>query len=177
MAAAAANPLVSLYEYLHSDFQPDMDYVDGVLEERNLGENAHADLQTELAVLFRTHKNEWKVKTYVEHRVQISPTRYRVPDLCIMPASWKKTPIISDAPRLCIEILSPEDRFDRVRARCEDYFRIGAPEVWIIDPAQRTAVILRADGTMATVREDSLHLEGTPVDVSLAQLFAVLDED
>ena len=42
--ATAADPLVSLYEYLHSNYQRDMDYVDGVLEERNLGENTHADL-------------------------------------------------------------------------------------------------------------------------------------
>lgn len=89
--AAAVSPLVSLYEYLHTVYRPDMDYVDGVLEERNLGENEHSDLQTELAVLFRNQRNAWRVKTYVEHRVQVSATRYRVPDLTVMPESWKRT--------------------------------------------------------------------------------------
>ncbi len=175
--AAAASPLVSLYEYLHSDYQPDMDYVDGVLEERNLGENSHADLQSELITLFRTHKYEWKVKTFVEQRVQISPTRYRVPDLCIMSAHWKKTPIITDAPRLCVEILSPEDRFARIRARCEDYFRIGVPEAWVFDPARRDVLVLRPDGSMTTVREGSLQLAGTAINVPIGQVFAVLDEE
>jgi hypothetical protein len=39
MAASAVVPFVSAEEYLHSDPQPDMDYVDGVTEERNLGES------------------------------------------------------------------------------------------------------------------------------------------
>ena len=38
MAATVVVPFVSVEEYLHSDPQPDVDYVDGVLEERNLGE-------------------------------------------------------------------------------------------------------------------------------------------
>ena len=177
MAAAPVPPFVSLYEYLHSDYQPDMDYVDGVLEERNLGENGHSNLQTELAVLFRTHRNEWKVKAFVEHRVRIGPTRYRVPDLCIMAASWKNTPIIAEPPLLCIEVLSPEDRFVRIRERCGDYFRMGVPEAWIFDPVERAVFVLRHDGTMTTHREGSLGLQSTPVSVSLAEVFAVLDEE
>ncbi len=176
MAAAAATPLVSLYEYLHSDYQPDMDYVDGVLEERNLGENSHADLQTELAVLFRVHRKEWKVKTYVEHRVQVSPTRFRVPDVCVMSATWKATPIITEPPMLCIEVLSPEDRFSRIRARCEDYFRLGVPVAWIFDPSLREAHVLLPNAGMTTHKEGSLGIEGTSIDVPLAALFSVLDD-
>jgi hypothetical protein len=47
MAASAIVPFVSIEEYLLSDPQPDMDYIDGVLEERNLGEADHGDLQSE----------------------------------------------------------------------------------------------------------------------------------
>jgi hypothetical protein len=36
---AAATPLpISVSEYLHTSYRPDCDYVDGVVEERNLGE-------------------------------------------------------------------------------------------------------------------------------------------
>jgi len=40
MAAASAVPVpyVSVEEYLHTVYEPDMDYVDGVLEDRNVGE-------------------------------------------------------------------------------------------------------------------------------------------
>ena len=177
MAAAAAVPLVSLYEYLHSDYQPDMDYVDGVLEERNLGEHSHSDLQTKLAVLFRIHRKEWQVKTYVEHRVQVSPTRFRVPDVCVMPATWKATPIIIEPPLLCIEVVSPEDRFSRIRSRCQDYFSLGVPVAWVFDPEQREVLELKPDGSSSTHTQGSLRLEGTPIEVYLAAIFAVLDEE
>lgn len=176
MAAAPVPPLVSLYEYLHSDYQPDMDYIDGVLEGRNSGENEPSDLQTELAFLFRTHRDTWSVKAFVEQRIQVAPTRFRVPDLCVMPASWKRTPIITEPPLLCIEVLSPEDRFGRIRARCDDYFKMGVQEAWVFDPAERIAFVLRPDGIMTTHREGSLQLAGTTVEVPLPEVFRVLDD-
>ena len=44
----ATATLVSLEEYLKTSYEPDCDYVDGVLEERNLGEWNHGDLQGEI---------------------------------------------------------------------------------------------------------------------------------
>jgi Uma2 family endonuclease len=175
MAAFAMAPMVSVEEYLHTTYHPDVDYVDGRLEERNLGENQHSDLQSELITIFRNHRNEWKVKTFAEHRVQVSAQRYRIPDLCVMPSTWIKTPIIHEAPLLCIEVLSPEDTLHRQAARCGDYFAMGVAEVWIVDPKTRTTYILHRTA-MKEHREDLLRLEGTPIEISLAELFSVLDE-
>lgn len=175
MAAAPAPVHVSLYEYLHSDYQPDVDFVDGVLEERNLGEFDHADLQGELVTLFRTHRNDWHVSAYPELRVQVGPTRYRVPDVCVLRADQPRTAIVQQAPLLCIEILSPEDRFARIRTRCDDYLKMGVAEAWIFDPADRVAMVLHHDGTMTTHREGVLGLEGTSIEIPLAELFRVLD--
>ena len=43
----AANPdvLVSVEEYLHTSYEPDCDYVEGHIEERNVGEGPHSLLQ------------------------------------------------------------------------------------------------------------------------------------
>ena len=38
--------LVPLSEYLSRTYDPDCDYVDGSLQERNLGEISHSDAQT-----------------------------------------------------------------------------------------------------------------------------------
>ena len=47
--AVAASPLpVSVDEYLHTVYEPDMDFVDGVLEDRNLGELDHYLVQRAL---------------------------------------------------------------------------------------------------------------------------------
>jgi Uma2 family endonuclease len=172
--ATTSVPYVSIEEYLHSDYEPDMDYVDGRLEERNLGEFDHADLQGELVTLFRNRAGEWSIRAVPEARLQVAPKRFRVPDVCVMPASWQRTPIIYQAPMLCLEVLSPEDRLTRMRQRCEDYLRMGVPEVWIFDPQGRTAYRLTSED-MTEHRVGELRLAGTPIVVDLTSLFAVLD--
>ena len=94
------------------------------------------------------------------------------------PLRWleARTPIITTAPLLCIEILSPEDRLSRTLTKCNDFFRLGTPEAWVFDPDKRTAMVLRPDGTMSTHREGALTLAGTPIHVPLAEVFAILDE-
>ena len=53
MATTATTPtLLSINEYLRTSYKPDVDFVDGELEERNLGEYEHARLQTLLAAFF-----------------------------------------------------------------------------------------------------------------------------
>ena len=37
-----ATTTVSIEEYLASSYEPDMDFVDGVLEDRNVGEEPHS---------------------------------------------------------------------------------------------------------------------------------------
>jgi hypothetical protein len=49
-----ATTLISIAEYLASNYEPDRDYIDGVLEERNLGEYDHGRLQLVLGGWFFT---------------------------------------------------------------------------------------------------------------------------
>jgi Uma2 family endonuclease len=174
-ATAAAIAFVPVEEYLRTSYEPDVDYVDGYLEDRHVGENQHSDIQTELAAILRVQGKAWGIYTFVENRVQVKKTRYRVPDVCVMPRSWKKTPIIREAPMLCIDVLSPEDRFSRTQVKCRDYLAMGVPEVWVFDPDERTVLVVTDEKTRER-REGILRLEGTDVNVDLAALFAVLDE-
>lgn len=41
----AVTTLVSVEEYLSSNYDPDCDYLEGVLEERNVGEIGHGNTQ------------------------------------------------------------------------------------------------------------------------------------
>jgi len=43
---SAAPAPVPLSEYLNTEYEPDCDYVDGILEERNVGKNRHSRTQT-----------------------------------------------------------------------------------------------------------------------------------
>jgi len=70
----------SLEVYLASHPRPGVDYVDGVLEERNVGENDHSWLQFEIGRLL------YQAGFHIVRpglRLCIRLDRYRVPDVCI----------------------------------------------------------------------------------------------
>ena len=52
--------LISVAEYLRTAYSPDCDYVDGEVQERNLGEKDHSILQCEFPYYFRSRKKEWR---------------------------------------------------------------------------------------------------------------------
>ena len=175
MATAVASlPFVSVDQYLHSTYAPDVDYVDGQLQERNSGEFDHGDLQGELITLFRVSSEAWGIRAVPETRVQVSPTRFLVPDICVMPLQWKRTPIIREAPLLCMEVLSPEDRMSRVRRRCEDFLQMGVAELWIFDPELRIAYVLSAAG-LVEHKSQNAKPPGNTHPLGSADLFRVLD--
>src|ERR1035438_8786499 len=78
---------VPISEYLHSSYSPDCDYVDGELQERNVGELDHAEVQAALAQWFRSHGKEWNIRAVTELRMRTGPTRFRVADVCLIARS------------------------------------------------------------------------------------------
>lgn len=177
MASAARTPYLSVEEYLSTTFRPDVDYVDGRIEERNLGEFDHGTLQGVLYSLFSAKRREWKIRVALDTRVQVAPENFRVPDVSIHDASGPKEQIIRRAPLLCIEILSPEDTLRRMLQRIEDYFSMGVPLVWIFDPDRRVAVVCEPGGRTSEHTGGVLTIPGTPMKVELAEVFSRLDED
>jgi Uma2 family endonuclease len=167
--------LIPVGEYLGSTYRPDVDYVDGRIEERNVGDYDHADLQSELLFLLRFHEKEWKIRALAEVRVQVSATRYRIPDVCVTAEDAPRTPVIQHPPLLCLEVLSPRDSVAAMRRRVQDYFDMGVPAVWIFDPATRTAYACSPD-TMTEHKDGVLQLAGSCVMVSIAEVFGRLDK-
>lgn len=49
----ATTTLVPIEVYLRTPYRPDVDYVDGVIEERNLGQNDHSAWQKALISWFQ----------------------------------------------------------------------------------------------------------------------------
>ena len=47
--------MVSLEEYLATDYEPDCDFVDGCLEERNVGTWGHGRFQLKIGAYFLAH--------------------------------------------------------------------------------------------------------------------------
>ena len=173
MATAAHLP-ISVSEYLHTSYQPDCDYVDGVIEERNLGELDHAELQGALLLYLNQYKREWGIRTLPEIRVQTSPTRFRIADVAIVSVSAPREQIILTPPVAIIEILSPEDRIPRYSERLDDYRKMGVRNIWVLDPATRKGFDCSTGSWIETVR---FSAAGTGVHIDLTAIFAAIDED
>jgi Uma2 family endonuclease len=171
----ATNVVIPVSEYLRTSYSPDCDYVDGEVQERNLGETDHGELQGQLLELLRTHANKAYFRTIPEVRVQVAPTRFRVPDVCLRRITAPKEQIVRTPPLLCIEVLSPEDRMSRMREKVRDYLDMGVPAVWVVDPATRSVMIC-ARTTTEEQADGELAVPETPVVLALADIFKVLDE-
>ena len=131
--------LISVREYLTTSYNPDSDYVDGVVEERNVGERDPCEASGAVFAYFYNRRKDWNIHVYPEQRVQVSPSRFRAPDVCVVAGPEPEEQILRTPPFICIEILSPEDRLSQVRERLNDYLHFGVPYVFLLDPEIRKA--------------------------------------
>ena len=165
---------ISVEEYLHTVYEPDCDYVDGELVERNVGEFKHSSLQGILIGYFQALSRRMPIRVLPELRMRVSSTRFRIPDVLVMLKRQPIEPILTHPPFLCIEILSPDDRMSRTLERVHEYLDFGVPYVWVIDPEARTAYSYTKEA-ISEVR-DQLTTANPEISISLPDLFAELDE-
>jgi Uma2 family endonuclease len=172
MATAA---LIPVSEYLQTTYRPDRDYIDGALKERNVGEQPHGNLQIILGTIFRNNRLAWGVRPLGDTRLQITPSRYRIPDLMVLRNTDPKDDIVNFVPLLCVEIMSKDDRLNEIRERVADYAGIGTKDIWVVDPWKRVAYEETSDG-LKQPEDGILRVSGTSIEISLADIFAQLDE-
>jgi Uma2 family endonuclease len=166
--------LVSEEEYLRTSYRPDCDFVEGRVEERNVGEFEHSRVQHMLDRIFGIHEREWEVITTPECRLQVGPQRYRVPDVMVLRREQKVKRIVREAPLICIEVLSPEDTWAKIRERLDEYVAMGVEHVWCFEPDAREVRRYTASG-FDKVTAEELVVEGTAIRVGIAEVFSVLD--
>jgi Uma2 family endonuclease len=168
--------LVSEHEYLTSTYQPDREYDDGELQERNLGERPHSILQGEFSGYFRDlRKRGPVVRAFVEQRIRIAPRKYRIPDVCVYKEPAPREGIFDTPPFIAIEILSPDDTMSRVRKKIDEYLACGVAYVWLIDPYRRRADVYTGSQIYAPA-DLILRTEDPTIEVPLAELFHAIDE-
>ena len=80
----AATILTSVQEYLATSFRPDREYADGAVLERHVGERDHSRAQMRLSAYLFNRAAEWGIHVFPEQRVQVKPTRFRVPDIAVV---------------------------------------------------------------------------------------------
>lgn len=135
--------MLSVSEYRSTSYRPDCEYLDGIILERNLGERDHSGGQMSLSGYLFIRKDQWGIHIFPEQRVQLKPTRFRVPDVCVIAGPKPAGQIFTQRPFLCMEIMSKDDRMSEMLERIDDYFTFGVPFVWLLDPRTHRAHIYR----------------------------------
>ncbi len=153
--------LVSVAEYLSTSFRPDREYLDGVIQERAVGERDHSRLQMRLSAYLFQREESLGIDVVPEQRVQVRADRFRVPDICVLAHGVQPSAIYTEPPFLCVEILSKDDAMSGMLERIHDYLEFGVAYVWVIDPrTQRAWTYTRqeirevTDGVLRTVNPD-----------------------
>lgn len=165
-----ASTLIPVEEYLTSDYNPDREYVDGILVERNVGEYDHARLQLLLGVSLAAHERQWGLRTLVGQRIQIRRDRFRVPDVCLLSRSSPIHQVVIEPPFVCIEILSPADSLESLQERIDDYLAFGVPYVWVISPKSRRGWIYTPEA-IREAKDGVLRADNPDIEVPLMELF------
>jgi Uma2 family endonuclease len=161
-------------EYLRTSCEPEMEYVDGQLLDRHVGEYFHSRSQVLIESELGARGRERRFHAFIALRVRIGDEpRYRVPDVCVKALPYKVTPIL-DHVDLAIEIVSPDDETAEMLSKIADYVAAGIPYIWVIDPYKRTL----SEVVQGVIRRPATTVLSTPLvgEVDFASIFQQLDE-
>jgi Uma2 family endonuclease len=137
--------------------------VDGRLVETNvsiLSSYVGAELHT--AVNIFNKANDLGFLWHADNLFQCfphAPNLVRKPDVAFIrrgrltPVQWEEG-ICHIAPDLAAEIISPNDLFDDVDVKVEDYLKAGVHLVWVVSLKTRLVYVHRLEGSVAKVREN-----------------------
>ncbi len=134
MVKSMSAVLVPLEEYLNTSYDPDREYVDGVVKERNAGEYPHSAVQSNFGYFLRQRYP--RLRVLPEQRVRTTKSRTRIPDVIVV-LERPKSRVIEAAPLICIEILSACDTMTDLMERLEEYAAMGVIHIWVADPSRR----------------------------------------
>jgi Uma2 family endonuclease len=160
--------LIPVEQYLHTSYHPDREYLDGVVKERNVGDNAHALLQLALGAYLRRRRKQWQIQVYTELRIRARENWYPIPDVCVysLPAPKERFP--STMPLLWIEILSADDKMVEVWEKARGVVQCGSPYVWIVNPNTLESELRTAAGVIQ-IQDKTLRLPDSPIVVPLLE--------
>ena len=172
MAVPATTALVPVEEYLRTSYKPACEYIEGVLRQKPMPSLKHSKLQRQVARLIDAQAPSFQALPELTLRIRRS--KFLVPDLVVARPERLQDPYPTGPVHLCVEIMSPEDRFAQVVGKCDEYLAWGVPTVWILDPENRRA--WQYEGWPPQEVSPGGFLEAGEIHVEVDEIFAVLQQ-
>jgi Uma2 family endonuclease len=165
-----ARTQIGVEEYLGLVFddRPEPDYVHGEVVERALPTPIHGQVQLLLGILFAPLSKRVRLAMMSELRVQIEPRLFRVVDVAIYLDARPEGRYGINPAYVAIEIVSPDDRYNDLTERLEDYRRWGVKHVWLVDPQRKRLHEYTETGLL---QHPSLRLPEFDFEISSEELF------
>lgn len=143
---ATTSTPISIEEYFNTSYEPECEYVDGELIPKAMGTNDHSRLQFRLGQLLYRYEQAGLCEIAPEQSLRVRDRAVLIPDVCLLPLGHHQHGIVSTVALLCIEILSPSDRFSYTVKECDEFLHWGVPGCWIFDPEESKAWVYDAEG-------------------------------
>src|ERR1700691_6012985 len=156
----ATNALITAERYLSTPFEYEPELVRGEIVERPLPNKSHSRIQQLLAVLL--HRIGF---CYPELRMSVAQNSYRIPDIAVFEHE-PEGEIPDSPPLLIVEIVSPDDRFQDLMQKLQDYRGWGVANIWIVDRLLKTLCVF--DGGL--IERQCLELPKFGVSIGPADL-------
>ena len=155
--------------------KPYLEYVDGVVVQKAMGDWDHGTLAHELDFLLGLYRRLHGGHVLVELRsLQLPRRNYRLADVSYFAPDARTG---NEAlPTLAIEVRSPDETVASQRRKCESWIEAGCREAWLVEPRSRTVEVFGADSSRTVLHDTDTLSDGVPgLEVDLAALFATLD--
>jgi Uma2 family endonuclease len=160
--------------------------VDGVLVEKTVG-YLDSYLALEIGAILRdfAKKKGLGVVLGADSMARLSRGLVRIPDVSFVP--WEPDsprnvtdkPMLTKAPALAVEVLSPSNTRQEMERKLRDYFEAGVRLVWYLDPRRRMVTVYRSVEDWFVVDEEH-SLDGGDVlpgfRLALKELFAEVEK-
>jgi Uma2 family endonuclease len=175
---AMETTLISLEEYLHTTYEPDMEYVDGVLVGRNVGTQLHGLLQTIVGIYLGQFRRTHRISVLTETRLLMKNGRYRIPDIMVLERPFREERVVREVPAVTIEIKSPDDTFDDVLDKSLEYAELGVPNIVVLDPDnERQYVFANRALQLSTITSLYLPSSNASLPFVVDDIFEQFNED
>jgi Uma2 family endonuclease len=143
-------------------FDPDKEYeiVDGQPEEKEMGNARHGGVGARLLARTLIHVEDHDLGgVYGPDTTFQIGSHERLPDIAFISAARippdgepdDKWPM---APDLAVEVISPNDLWEKVNRKIYDYFAAGVRQVWLISLEHRTISVYRSPTQVAILTEN-----------------------
>jgi Uma2 family endonuclease len=143
-----------------TDAEKEYEIVDGQPEEKVMGGARHGGVGVRLIVRLGSHVEAHKLGgVYGPDTSFRIGKNERLPDAAFVaieriPADGEPEGIWEIVPDLAVEIISPNDLWEKVHRKVLDYFAAGVQQVWLISPEHRSVIVYHSPARTTILTED-----------------------